>query len=131
MQQDVAFKDIDRIYKSLFVYSIGFYEMLSNTVLSHSKHKYSVMGKIWKVFAMLLEFCSKSGYNTLIQKMELEYQQKVSEIQNHCDKEMTRLFDQEKEFRSEIFELKKSKANLEILKDDFELKYNKKTEENI
>lgn len=55
-------KDIDRIYNALFVYSIGFYEMLSTTILSHTSQKYSIIGKIWKVFALLLEFCCKSGY---------------------------------------------------------------------
>ena len=33
---------IDRIYRGLFVYSIGYYEML-NKALSHAKNKYTLL----------------------------------------------------------------------------------------
>ena len=40
---------IERIYRSLFVYSIGFYEMILKSV-EHAKNKYSVLSSLWKVF---------------------------------------------------------------------------------
>ena len=52
---------IDRIYRGLFVYSIGFYEML-NKSLSHAKNRYTLLSAIWKVYSILLEYCCKSNY---------------------------------------------------------------------
>ena len=40
---------IDRIYRGLFVYSIGFYEML-NKALSNAHNKYTLLSNIWKVY---------------------------------------------------------------------------------
>ena len=45
---------VDRVYKALFVYSVGFYELLQ-VCLQHTKHKYSVVTRIWKAFSILLE----------------------------------------------------------------------------
>ena len=47
--QGVPFEDIERIYRSLFVYSIGFYEMIHKSVL-HAHNKYSILSSLWKVF---------------------------------------------------------------------------------
>lgn len=56
---------IDRIYRGLFVYSIGFYEML-NKALSNAHNKYTLLSNIWKVYSILLEYCCKANYKTLI-----------------------------------------------------------------
>jgi len=42
-------EDIERIYRSLFVYSIGFYEMILKCV-THAKNKYTILSSLWKVF---------------------------------------------------------------------------------
>ena len=47
---------VDRIYRCLFVYSVGFYELVK-TLLSHCEKKYSVITCIWKVFSVMLEYC--------------------------------------------------------------------------
>ena len=52
---------VDRIYRGLFVYSIGFYEMLQRT-LHHADNKYLILSSLWKVFSILLEYCCKSNY---------------------------------------------------------------------
>jgi len=43
------------------VYSIGFYEMLQKA-LHHAENRYTLLSSIWKVFAILLEYCCKSNY---------------------------------------------------------------------
>ena len=63
---------IDRIYRGLFVYSIGFYEML-NKSLSHAKNRYTLLSAIWKVYSILLEYCCKSNYQMLIAKISTEH----------------------------------------------------------
>lgn len=40
---------IDRLYRGLFVYSIGFYEMVLKCV-THAKNKYTILSSLWKVF---------------------------------------------------------------------------------
>ena len=57
---------IDRIYRGLFVYSVGFYELLNKT-LSHTPKKYTVVTNLWKVYTILLEYCCRTDYRLLIQ----------------------------------------------------------------
>jgi hypothetical protein len=47
---------VDRVYRSLFVYSVGFYELIKQLV-NHCQKKYSIITSIWKVFSVLLEYC--------------------------------------------------------------------------
>ena len=56
---------VDRIYRCLFVYSLGFYEMIKKLIL-HSNQKYSLVTRIWKVFAVLLEYCCVTDYKMMI-----------------------------------------------------------------
>lgn len=47
---------VDRVFRALFVYSIGFFELM-NKCLAHTKNKYKTITSIWKVYAILLEYC--------------------------------------------------------------------------
>lgn len=49
---------IDRIYRAMFVYSVGWYELLKKC-LEHSNNKYTVIANMWKVFSILLEYCCR------------------------------------------------------------------------
>ena len=84
---------VDRIYRSLFVYSVGFYELIKNC-LQHTEKKYSMITNIWKVFAILLEYCCRTDYRMLIseiskehktemEKLDKEYQRKAEEQANN------------------------------------------------
>jgi hypothetical protein len=61
----LAYSEIDRIYRALFVYSLGFYEML-NSSLANSPKKNSFQSSLWKVFSILLEYCCKTNYQMLV-----------------------------------------------------------------
>ena len=63
--EGVSIDNIDRIYRGLFVYSLGFYEMIYST-LDHASNKYTLMASVWKVFSILLEYCCKSNYKMMI-----------------------------------------------------------------
>lgn len=52
---------VDRIYRALFVYSVGFHELIKK-VLQHTEKKYTLITNIWKVFAVLLEYCCRTDY---------------------------------------------------------------------
>jgi hypothetical protein len=55
----------NRIYRALFVYSVGFYELIKKC-LAHTGKKYTIITAIWKVFSILLEYCCRTDYRMLI-----------------------------------------------------------------
>ena len=46
---------VDRVFRALFVYSVGFYELIKKC-LQHCDKRYSIITNIWKVFSILLEY---------------------------------------------------------------------------
>ena len=64
-------KDIDRIFRCLFVYSFGFYQMLLE-MLSHSTDLNTLMSQLWKVFGILLEYCSRGDFQSTVNELEKE-----------------------------------------------------------
>lgn len=79
--------DIERIYRSLFVYSIGFYEMILKCV-SHAKNKYSILSSLWKVFQILLEYCCKSNYQMMVAKISTEHKAEIDRLEDEFNKEI-------------------------------------------
>lgn len=71
-------EDIDRIYRALFVYSVGFHELIKKC-LEHTKKKYTIITQIWKVFAILLEYCCRTDYRMLISEISKESEDKIRE----------------------------------------------------
>ena len=64
-EQGIPPDDINRIYRSLFVYSVGFYEMLKK--MTHNTNgSLTVCTSIWKVFSICLEFCCRTDYKMLV-----------------------------------------------------------------
>lgn len=72
--------DIERIYRSLFVYSLGFYDMILKCV-QHAKNKYSILASLWKVFQILLEYCCKSNYQMMIVKLGTEHKEELEKME--------------------------------------------------
>ena len=61
-------QDIDRVYRALFVYSVGFFEFLKR-MLSNTSRNYAMITSIWKVYQVLLEYCCKTDYRILIAEL--------------------------------------------------------------
>ena len=61
----MSHEDVDRIYRALFVYSVGFFEFLKK-ILQATKSNYAIITSIWKVYQVLLEYCCKTDYRILI-----------------------------------------------------------------
>jgi hypothetical protein len=59
--------EVNRLYQSLFVYTVGFFELLA-TITDFIKENgngnggYTYQTKIWKVYMILLEYACKSDY---------------------------------------------------------------------
>ena len=84
---------VDRVYRALFVYSVGFHELVKK-LLQHTEKKYTLITSVWKVFAILLEYCCRTDYRMLvseiskehkneIEKLDRDYQAKFQEQANH------------------------------------------------
>jgi hypothetical protein len=71
--------DIDRIYKSLFVYSLGFHEMIGE-ILKNNLKKESIQTNLWKVYLILLENCCKNNYKLVIKKIIEDEHLKFKEL---------------------------------------------------
>jgi len=46
---------VERLYKGLFVYSIGFNELV-RSITKKANNSFSVICSVWKVYSILLEF---------------------------------------------------------------------------
>ena len=77
--------DVDRIYRALFVYSVGFYELIKK-VMMHCNKKYTVITSIWKVFAILLEYCCRTDYRLLIQAISKEHKDELDRLEKEYQK---------------------------------------------
>lgn len=97
----VSNSDIDRLYKALFVYSLGFYQLINKT-MEHVAGKYTYVAGVWKIYSILLEYCCKVDYDMAIatvqeekrialEQLELHYKAQVSVLQAKCDKAMSDL----------------------------------------
>ena len=96
LQGNIPHHQIDRIYRALFVYSLGFYEMLSK-VLSGSTQKNIFQSALWKVFAILLEYCCKTNYKMLITQITAAHKEQLDAIEKEFSECQDRLYHNEKE----------------------------------
>lgn len=76
----ISTEEVDRIYRSLFVYSVGFFEMLKK-ILSTTKRNYQIITSIWKVYQVLLEYCCKTDYRILIAELSDKHVQELDQIE--------------------------------------------------
>ena len=70
---------VDRVYRALFVYSVGFYELIKKC-LQHTEKKYTLITIVWKVFAILLEYCCRTDYRMLISEISKEHKAELDKL---------------------------------------------------
>lgn len=68
--------NINRLYRSFFVYSIGFNNLLKDICLKNAV----LQNSVWRVFALLLEYCSEGNFDTMIGEIERDKQIKLMEM---------------------------------------------------
>ena len=66
LSRGVKIDDIHGLYRGLFVYSMGFNNLLKGI----AGDRKSIMKSIWKVYAILLEYCSQGNFETMIGELE-------------------------------------------------------------
>lgn len=87
--------EIDRLYRSLFVHSIGFYQLILK-ILDHTDKKYSIVAGIWKVFAILLEYCCQLDYQMIIKTLNIEKKEELEQLENEFKGQISLMEEQEK-----------------------------------
>lgn len=92
---------IRRIYRAMFVYSVGFSELI-NSALEHSNQNYTLIANIWKVYSILLEYSSKSDYQMTVTKMNVGHQQEIKRLHELYDVKIQAHLAKERELNDTI-----------------------------
>ena len=128
---------IDRIYRALFVYTIGFHELMK-TNLSGEAINFGIISNIWKVYALLLEHAFESDYklligecNTFINKLVLrKHKKEIDRIEIDFAERLERRKKAEAQLAIDIEENQKYIKELEKERDAYRIT-NKKMENEI
>ncbi len=68
LAEGISERSVSRILKSIFVYSIGFNNLLAEL----GKDKVKVKKNLWRVFSVLVEYCSEGSLSTVLSTIEKE-----------------------------------------------------------
>ena len=103
---------VDRIYRALFVYSVGFYELIKKC-LEHTDKKYTIITALWKVFSILLEYCCRTDYRMLISEISKEHKKEIEELELKYQARFTEQANNEKSIKQNMEILQKYSETLE------------------
>ena len=109
---------IDRLYRALFVYSVGFYELITkitkfnNKEQSESKRS-KIISSVWTVYSILLEFWWKSDYRLLISQLATEYEKQKQTLKDIIEKNNDMFLDKEAELRDQFKDMQKDYEELQ------------------
>ncbi len=76
---NLAHETIDRLYRALFVYSLGFYELLTKS-LAHAENKHFMVTNFWKAYSLLLENCCRSDYQLTVARIEQQHKTEMFQL---------------------------------------------------
>lgn len=96
--------------------------------LHHAENKYSLLSALWKVFAILLEYCCKSNYQMLISKISKEHKEELEKLEQQFNEQVTRLTENERNLKESLEALQHKKDELQKQKEE-EMFLRKKIEE--
>lgn len=87
--------------------------MLQKALHHCSHNKYILLSALWRVFAILLEYCCKSNYQMLISKVSEEHRGIVEEMEKEFNDHIAKMTESEKHLKEALDELQKKKDELE------------------
>ena len=70
---------IDRLYRCLFVYSLGLFNVMKRAI-KHCNKKHLLISRLWKVYIILLEYCSISDYQMMIAQVNKVHHEEVDQL---------------------------------------------------
>lgn len=98
-------QEVDRLYRSLFVYSIGFYQLIQK-ILEHTNKKYTIVTGVWKVYAILLEYCCQLDYQMIITTLNLEKREEIEQLESDYQAQISKIENHEKELEESVLAAK-------------------------
>lgn len=104
--------EVDRIYRSLFVYSVGFFELLKK-ILSTSKKNFAIITSIWKVYQVLLEYCCKTDYRILIAEITDKHNEELDMTERIFKAKILKMQDDEKVLKQNMETMRAYNDSLE------------------
>ena len=103
--------NVDRLYRALFVYSIGFYELISlitSSIKSKDQTKRSqIIGAVWTVYSILLEFWCKTDYKLLISQIAVDYENEKQKLKDVIERNTEMFMDREKDLKDQFKDIQK------------------------
>eukprot|EP00347_Sterkiella_histriomuscorum_P019598 403341020 len=98
----IPLHQVNRIYQSLFVYSVGFYALLDDCTKNLENDRIITQSKIWKVYQILLEYCCKTDYRLITQEIEKFNQQQADEAEGKFRDAIQKLEESETNLKNEV-----------------------------
>lgn len=69
---------VNGIHRALFAHSFGFFQMLQ-TYVQNTQNPNMIKNNLWRVFTILLEYCSKTNYQMLIRSLHLMHAKELND----------------------------------------------------
>jgi hypothetical protein len=104
----------ERIYKSLFVYSVGFFELLKQQMQNIADSDYiRIQKSLWLVYAVLLEYACKTDYQLLISKITFKHEQDLAKVAKSFQDQAKEEFEHRKTLQQNLYALTVERERLE------------------
>ncbi|CAI2371388.1 unnamed protein product [Moneuplotes crassus] len=107
---------ITRIYRALYVYSLGFYELIKEP-LERGNNRKLLLSTIWKIYSVLLQHVGKAEYATVVSNLTNAYQMDVINLEEQMRKQKEHYTKRKEEMMINIHklteELKETQEKLE------------------
>ena len=103
---------IDRIYRSLFIHSVGYNELIKENTC-HVIDRVSLVANIWRVYAILLEYSCKTDYKTLMADLANNHQVAMARIEGIVERNNNLFLEKEEKMLSKLSLLSKNNDMLE------------------
>ena len=101
-------ESVNRIYRSLFVYSVGFYDLIVRWI-EHSEYNHTLVAAIWKVFAIMIEYWCKTDYTMLISSLAQEHKNELEKLNANFTEKCEKFNELEQNLKDTILQLNKGK----------------------
>lgn len=83
------------------MYSVGFYELIQEC-LKNTPKRVSMITNIWKVFAILLEYCCRTDYRMLISEISKEHKAELDKLDRDYQKKSEEQANNEKVLKENL-----------------------------
>lgn len=111
----------DKIYRALFVHSVGFYQFLRDITQHVENGKERLISSIWKVFQIVLECACDTDYKMITKRMEESTMSAIQKLANLNKSIVERGIEREGELKKDITYLVEAQRQLSEAQAHYEL----------